>query len=62
MKTAENMALPENKWEGFPLSFQQKQLIKQNTRNSPQYFSAKYSLSGALGHSTFNRGSICINS
>jgi hypothetical protein len=30
------------------LSFQQKQLIKQNTRNSPQYFSAKYSLSGAL--------------
>ena len=48
MKTAENMALPENKWEGFPLSFQQKQLIKQNTRNSPQYFSAKYSLSGAL--------------
>lgn len=48
MKTAENMALPENKWEGFPLSFQQKQLIKQNTRNSPQYFSATYSLSGSL--------------
>lgn len=48
MKTAENMALPENNWEGFPLSFQQQQLIKQTTRNSPQYFSATYSLSGSL--------------
>lgn len=48
MKTAENMALPENNWEGFSLSFQQQQLIKQTTRNSPQYFSATYSLSGSL--------------
>ncbi|MFK3698252.1 condensation domain-containing protein, partial [Serratia bockelmannii] len=48
MKTAENMVLPENNWEGFPLSFQQQQLIKQNTRNSPKYFTATYSLSGSL--------------